>query len=214
MKTSLFLITLALLGAPAAQAADTLADQRAAREAAADNARRAAIADQQAQSLRQVIAEQEAAAADARRAANTATVEANARAAVERATAQQLAYERRLSELERTQAPATPPGATKVGGGGDVIIQTVRPAARAMSEAEYRRQYEASKTRAAEIYGFVSQPDSPAAQRMAEVELLMKEYGDPVFNDPNKPLIVAQMVAKEMSIAPRKTTPPAPPVKP
>jgi hypothetical protein len=39
---------------------------------------------------------------------------------------------------------------------------------------------------------------------MAEIEQSLEELGDPLFNDPNKPLIIAQMVAKENNIAPKK----------
>ena len=39
---------------------------------------------------------------------------------------------------------------------------------------------------------------------MIEIEGALEETGDPLFDDPNKPLRIAQMVANEMHIAPRK----------
>lgn len=72
------------------------------------------------------------------------------------------------------------------------------------AEQEYDRQFEASKTQAVESYPFVSEPDSEAAKRMQEIDAEMEQSKDPTFHDPNKPLIIAQMVAKELRIAPRR----------
>ena len=48
---------------------------------------------------------------------------------------------------------------------------------------------------------------------MVEIEQLLEETNDPLYRDPNKPLIVAQMAARELRIAPKaKGTAPA--VKP
>ena len=69
--------------------------------------------------------------------------------------------------------------------------------------ADYQKSFAASEARAIETYEFANQPDSPAGKRMIEIEEAMEETGDPRFNDPNKPLIIAHMVAQEMKIAPR-----------
>jgi hypothetical protein len=85
--------------------------------------------------------------------------------------------------------------------------------------AEYENAFTASETRAAQFYPFAADPNSPLGQRMVEIEESLQALGDPLYNDPNKPLIIAQMVAKENNIAPRKpgqrTATPAPkPVAP
>ena len=41
---------------------------------------------------------------------------------------------------------------------------------------------------------------------MIEIEESLEALSDPLFHDPNKPLLIAQMVAKENSIAPKKAS--------
>lgn len=72
--------------------------------------------------------------------------------------------------------------------------------------AAYDRQFADSEARAAEFYPFVSDKDSPLRQRMIEIEESLEALSDPLFHDPNKPLLIAQMVAKENSIAPKKAS--------
>jgi hypothetical protein len=72
------------------------------------------------------------------------------------------------------------------------------------AEQEYDRRFEDSKAQAVDSYSFVSEPESEAAKRMQEIDAEMERSKDPTFHDPNKPLIIAQMVAKELRIAPRK----------
>lgn len=79
--------------------------------------------------------------------------------------------------------------------------------------ASYDRQFAASETKATELYAFASDPESPGAKRMLEIEATLKSNGDPLYNSPDKPLRVAQMVAAEMAIAPRKKGAPAAPAK-
>ena len=75
----------------------------------------------------------------------------------------------------------------------------------------YQADFAKSESRALELYDFPAKPDSPAAVRMAEIDDAMEANGDPTFHDPNKPLIIAQMVAAEMKIAPKsKKVAPAP----
>lgn len=80
--------------------------------------------------------------------------------------------------------------------------------------ASYDRQFQASEARATELYAFASDPNSPGGKRMLEIEADLKANGDPLYNSPDKPLRVAQMVAAEMAIAPRKKGAPAAPAKP
>lgn len=69
---------------------------------------------------------------------------------------------------------------------------------------EYDTQFTASETRAADFYPDAAKPDSPFGRRMVEIEESLKELGDPLYFSPEKPLKVAQMVASELNIAPRK----------
>lgn len=79
---------------------------------------------------------------------------------------------------------------------------------------QLHRQFEASEARAIELYEFAGKPDSEGAKRMIEIEEALKENDDPLFHSPDKPLRIAQMVAAELKIAPRKKgTPPAPAAK-
>lgn len=80
--------------------------------------------------------------------------------------------------------------------------------------ASYDRQFTASEAKAAELYAFATDPESPGGKRMIEIEADLKANGDPLYNSPDKPLRVAQMVAAELNIAPRKKGAPAAPAKP
>lgn len=80
-------------------------------------------------------------------------------------------------------------------------------------EAAYNRDFSASEKRANELYEFAGKPESPGGKRMREIEAELKENEDPLYYSPNKPLKIAQMVAAELNIAPRKKGAPAAPVK-
>lgn len=85
----------------------------------------------------------------------------------------------------------------------------------AQEATAYESAFTASESRAAELYDFAAKPDSEGGKRMVEIDNLLKANGDPLYNSPDKPLRVAQMVAKELAIAPkRKGAPPVTPVKP
>lgn len=77
----------------------------------------------------------------------------------------------------------------------------------------YHTKFAESEVKAADFYPDAAKPDSPFGQRMKEIDDALQETGDPLFNDPEKPLRVAQMVAREMSIAPRKKGTPVAPTK-
>lgn len=91
-----------------------------------------------------------------------------------------------------------------------------RQAERKQAEAvaSYEKGFSESEAKAAELYAFANDPESPAGKRMAEIEESMKEMGDPLYFSPEKPLKIAQMVAAEFNIAPRKKGAAAAPVKP
>lgn len=77
-------------------------------------------------------------------------------------------------------------------------------------EADARRAesvtsaYEASAQKTAEIYPDAVKEGSPLYNRMAEIHQDLEAAGDPLISDTNKALIIAQMAAKELLIAPRK----------
>ena len=77
-----------------------------------------------------------------------------------------------------------------------------------MSEAKaartaYDQAFDEAQAKAESLYDFVKQADSEAFKRMAEIDGQLSENKDPLYNDPAKPLIIAQMVAKELAIAPK-----------
>ncbi len=69
--------------------------------------------------------------------------------------------------------------------------------------ADYNRQFDASQSRAEALYEFARDANSPGGKRMLEIDATLRANNDPLYCDPNKPLIIAQMVAKEMGIAPK-----------
>jgi hypothetical protein len=89
----------------------------------------------------------------------------------------------------------------------DDLEEQVIPQAR---EAEARKQqqehgaFTESATKAAELYPDAANEASELYQRMEEIDQTLRETGDPLFNDPNKPLRIAQMAAKELAIAPKR----------
>jgi hypothetical protein len=81
-----------------------------------------------------------------------------------------------------------------------------RQEAEAIQEAQaaYNEGFTSSQRRAAELYDFASNPESPGGKRMLEIEATLEETGDDLYYSPDKPLKIAQMVAKELNIAPRR----------
>lgn len=68
----------------------------------------------------------------------------------------------------------------------------------------YETGFISSEAKANELYEFAGQPDSAGGKRMLEIEADLKANGDPLYNSPDKPLKIAQMVAAELNIAPRR----------
>lgn len=77
--------------------------------------------------------------------------------------------------------------------------------------AGYDRDFTASETQAAKLYDFADKPESPGGKRMAEIDADLQANNDPLFHSPDKPLRIAQMVAAELKIAPRRPGKPAAP---
>ena len=79
--------------------------------------------------------------------------------------------------------------------------------------AAYDRGFTTSQTKAADLYEFAGKPESDGAKRMIEIEEVLKANGDPLYFSPDKPLRIAQMVAAELHIAPRRKGASAAPAK-
>lgn len=85
----------------------------------------------------------------------------------------------------------------------------------AADEAKFNKDFSASAAKASELYAFASDANSPGGKRMLEIERQLQENNDPLYYSPDKPLVVAQMVAAELKIAPKaKTQAPAKPAAP
>lgn len=83
-------------------------------------------------------------------------------------------------------------------------------------QSDYTSAFEASRTQAGGLYDFVGNKDSQGYKRMAEIDAELQASNDPRWGDPDKPLKVAQAVAAELGIFPRKAGVKAPeaPAKP
>ena len=55
-----------------------------------------------------------------------------------------------------------------------------------------------------EFYPDAAKEGSPLFNRMAEIHATLEETSDPLLHDPNKALVIAQMAARELQIAPRR----------
>ncbi len=77
----------------------------------------------------------------------------------------------------------------------------------------YERQFDASEARAVELYPFAADPESAGAKRMREIEADLQSNDDPLYGSPDKPLRIAQMVAAELKIAPKRKGVPAAPAQ-
>lgn len=74
----------------------------------------------------------------------------------------------------------------------------------------YDEGFASSSAKAQELYPFAADPNSPGGKRMIEIDAALKANDDPLYYSPNRPLKIAQMVAAELNIAPKKKGPPAP----
>lgn len=74
----------------------------------------------------------------------------------------------------------------------------------------YDEGFAASHAKATDLYPFAADPTSPGGKRMLEIDATLKANDDPLYYSPDRPLKIAQMVAAEMNIAPKKKGQPAP----
>ena len=77
-------------------------------------------------------------------------------------------------------------------------------------EQKYTERFESSVAKASDMYPFAADPMSPGGKRMLEIDAALKQNEDPLYYSPDRPLKIAQMVAAEMNIAPKKKGQPAP----
>ena len=123
---------------------------------------------------------------------------------------------KKIAELELKMVEVGPPAASTPesateGGARDAARRRIAIAtAYAQQAAAYNQQLAASRARAAALYDFVRKPDSVGGKRMLEIERQMAVNDDPRYYDPNMPLIIAEMVAKEMHVAPKPAMVPQP----
>lgn len=84
------------------------------------------------------------------------------------------------------------------------------------ANTEFDTQWGQAEARALDLYDFVNDPESPGSKLMADIDARLEAEDDPLFNDPRKPLKLAQMAAAELNIPPKSKRPakPAPPSKP
>jgi|GEM_PF-3472471 len=85
-------------------------------------------------------------------------------------------------------------------------IDTLLPKAREAEAQQGQRQhseYETSAARALALYPDVGTPGSELFKRMEQIHAALEQSNDPIINDPSKPLVIAQMAAKELRVAPR-----------
>jgi hypothetical protein len=94
------------------------------------------------------------------------------------------------------------------------VIERQTEQQQAEQAAAYERNFSASERKAADLYDFASKPDSEQGKRMLEIEGELQANNDPLYFDPEKPLRIAQMVAKEFNIAPKSKVAKPAPVKP
>lgn len=73
------------------------------------------------------------------------------------------------------------------------------------AEKQLEAAYEASAAKVVELYPDAEKEGSALRQRMEEIHATLEANGDPLISDPSKPFIIAQMAAKELAIAPKRT---------
>ena len=89
------------------------------------------------------------------------------------------------------------------------------------AEREFDRTVDNSKAKALLLYPDCSNPESDLSRQMAEIDATLRETGNPLYYSADKPLVVAQMAANVLRIAPatgkataQRSAPPARPSSP
>ncbi len=92
-------------------------------------------------------------------------------------------------------------------------LQRLGEKKQAEQASAYDQRFSASESRATDLYEFAGDPKSAGGKRMAEIDADLEKNADPLFSSPDKPLRIAQMVAAELNIAPRRKGAPVAPAK-
>lgn len=93
-------------------------------------------------------------------------------------------------------------------------LQRQESEAAAQQEATYRDTFAASEAAVLERYPQASDPNSAFHKRMMEIDEDNELRGSVLYYDPKRTEIIADMVAVEMRVAPRRKGSPAAPAKP
>lgn len=72
-------------------------------------------------------------------------------------------------------------------------------------QAAYDAAFDAAQAKAGGLYEFVKDAESAGFKRMSEIDAQLGENKDPLYDSPDKALVIAQMVARELQIAPKST---------
>ena len=78
-----------------------------------------------------------------------------------------------------------------------------RQSTQQQERAERQQTYQESESKARDLYDFTNDPSHAGYLKMGEIEARLKAANDPRFTDPNKPLLITQMAAAELGIAPK-----------
>jgi hypothetical protein len=75
------------------------------------------------------------------------------------------------------------------------------------AQLKWDKAFEASRVKAASIYDFVANPQGPEHARMLQINSQWKAENNPLFSDSNRPMLIAEIVAKEFGIKPTSSSP-------
>ena len=79
-----------------------------------------------------------------------------------------------------------------------------------LKKQRYFQEFNESQRKATSLYAFLTDNKSAGFARAREIDKQVEDNKDPLYWDPNKPLIIAQMVAAELRIPPRSQLKSAP----
>ena len=97
----------------------------------------------------------------------------------------------------------------------EMVEESARESKEQSARAEFDQKWEHAQAVASSRYPALTNPQSPLALRVAEIDRAFKEQGNELFSDPEKLIKIAMMAANELGIAPAgsgvvaKSTPPS-----
>ena len=75
-----------------------------------------------------------------------------------------------------------------------------------MARQAYEKEFSESEARAVRFYPDTTNPESAMTKRIIALDERMKEMGDPLYDSPDKPFILAKMAARELGIPMAQTS--------